>query len=153
MLREPRSTQELSKTKQKHSKQLNENSYLSKLNSTYLSGPELLFIFCPRPGFGPKEADEGQGGEDVREAGELGPAGLAPREGPAAGATAVGQHQAQRQEHQHAQQELLVGQSDEVPAFLIKVRESGKAKESPHGSKAPWVAPVEVEILFFLVGF
>lgn len=49
-------------------------------------------------------------------------------------ATAVGEHQAQGQEHQHAQQELLVGQGD-VPAFLIEIGEGGDAKESPHGSQ------------------
>lgn len=72
----------------------------------------------------------------------------APREGPAAGAAAVGQHQAQRQEQQHAQQQLLVGQRDEVPAFLVKIREGGEAEESPHGAKAPLVAPADAEILF-----
>lgn len=121
---------------------------MTTLNSTYLPGPELLFVFCPRRGFGPEEADERQGRQDVREDGELGPLLLAPREGPAAGAAAAGQHQAQREEHQHAQQQLLGGHSDEVPAFLIKIREGGKAQESPHGSKAPVVAPVDVGILF-----
>lgn len=95
----------------------------------------MLVIFCPRRGFGPEEADERQGRQEVGEDGELGALLLAPREGPAAGAgaAAVGQHQAQRQEHQHAQQQLLVGPSDHVPAFLIKVREGGKAEEGPHG--------------------
>lgn len=62
-------------------------------------------------------------------------------------ATAVGEHQAQREEHQHAQQDLPVGQSDEVPALLIKIGESGNAQKSPHGSKASLVAPVKAEIL------
>lgn len=53
-------------------------------------------------------------------------------------ATAVGEHQAQRQEHQHAQEELLVGQGD-IPAFLIKIGEGSNAKKSPHGSKASLV--------------
>lgn len=83
----------------------------------------------------------------------MGPTLLAPHEGPASVATAVGEHQAQRKEHQHAQQELFVGQSDDVPTFLIKIGESGKAKKSPHRSKAPLVAPGDVKILFCLVGF
>lgn len=59
---------------------------------------------------------------------------LAPEEARVSMATAVGEHQAQRQEHHHAQQELLVGQGD-IPAFLIKIGERGNAKKSPHGSK------------------
>lgn len=128
-------------------------------NSTYLPRPALLFIFGPRRGIGPEEANERQGGQDTREDGELGPTGRAPLERPVSGAAAVGQHQAQRQEHQHAQQELLVGQRDEVPAFLIKIRESGKAKKGPHGSKAPpwWhrstLSSFFLFYFFFLVGF
>lgn len=76
-----------------------------------------------------------------------------PDEAPVAVATAVGEHQAQRQEHQHAQQDLLVGQRDEVPAFLIKIGESGNAKKGPHGSKASLVAPIKVESLFPVEGF
>lgn len=56
-------------------------------------------------------------------------------------AAAVGEHQAQRQEHQRAQQQLLVGQSDKVPAFLIKIGEGGNAEKSPHGSEASSLAP------------
>lgn len=121
---------------------------MTTLNSTYLPGPELLFIFCSGRGFGPEEADERQGRQYVREDSELGPLLLAPRGGPAAGAAAVGQHQTQREEHQHAQQQLLVGHSDEVPALLIKIREGGKAEESPHDSQAPLVALDDVGILF-----
>lgn len=65
----------------------------------------------------------------------MGAALLAPQVARAPVATAIGEHQAQRQEHQHAQQELLVGQGDEVSTFLIKIGERSNAKESPHGSK------------------
>lgn len=68
-------------------------------------------------------------------------------------ATAVGEHQAQRQEHQYAQQELLVGQGD-IPAFLIKIGEGSNSKKSPHGSKASLVAPAKAEDLGVLgLGF
>lgn len=72
-------------------------------------------------------------------------------------ATAVGEHQAQRQEHQYAQQELLVGQGD-IPTFLIKIGEGSNSKKSPHGSIASLVAPAKAEDLgvlglFFLFCF
>lgn len=124
------------------------NPNLPTLNSTYPFRPELLLILCSRRGFGPEEANERQGWQHLREDRQQGAALRAPQHGPASAAAAVGQHQAQREEHQRAQQTLLVGQSDEVPAFLVKIGKSGKAKESPHGSKAPWVAPVDVKILF-----
>lgn len=77
---------------------------------------------------------------------------MAAKEAPVSMATAVGEHQAQRQEHQYAQQELLVGQGD-IPAFLIKIGESSNSKKSPHGSKASLVAPAKTEIWGFGVWF
>lgn len=71
---------------------------------------------------------------------------MAAKEAPVSMATAVGEHQAQRQEHQYAQQELLVGQGD-IPAFLIKIGEGSNSKKSPHGSKASLVAPAKTEDL------
>lgn len=68
----------------------------------------------------------------------MGLALLSPEEAPISVATAVGKHQAQRQEHQHAEQELLVGQGDEVPALLIEIGESGNAQKGPHGSRLLW---------------
>lgn len=59
----------------------------------------------------------------------------AAQEGPRAVATAVGEHQAERQEEQHAQEQLLVGQRDEVPAFLVEIGEGGDAQEGPHGAE------------------
>lgn len=78
---------------------------------------------------------------------------MAAKEAPVSMATAVGEHQAQRQEHQYAQQELLVGQGD-IPAFLIKIGEGSNSKKSPHGSKASLVAPAKAEDLGVLgLGF
>lgn len=71
---------------------------------------------------------------------------MAANEAPVSMATAVGEHQAQRQEYQYAQQELLVGQGD-IPAFLIKIGEGSNSKKSPHGSKASLVAPAKTEDL------
>ena len=117
-------------------------------NSTYPPRPQLLFIFWSSGGLGPEEANERQGWQNIGEARQLGAALPAPEEGPAP--VAIRQHEPQRQEHQHAQQQLLVGQRDKVSAFLIKIGESGDAEKSPHGLKASSVTPGQrQEILFF----
>lgn len=72
------------------------------------------------------------------EARQLGAALTAPRRPPLR--PAIRQHKPQRREHQHAQQQLLVGQRHEVSAFLIKIGESGDAEKNP-GLKASSVTP------------
>lgn len=71
----------------------------------------------------------------------MGAAVQAAAEGPGAVAAAVGEHQAQRQEEQRAQEQLLVGQGHHVPALLVEVGEGGDAQEGPHGAQAPRRAP------------
>lgn len=52
----------------------------------------------------------------------------------------VGQQQAQGEEDEGGEQQLLVGVAQQVPALLVHVDEGGDAQESPHRA-APAAAP------------
>lgn len=51
----------------------------------------------------------------------------------------VGQQQAQGEEEEGGEQQLLVGVAQQVPALLVHVDEGGDAQESPH--RAPGRLP------------